>query len=221
MFKKIYHKIEAKFPGVKIFKELYIKIRSPRRYKYLLKAIRENKARKIMEIGAWRGVRALEMIEEAGKNHSPKKVEYYGFDLFELLDRKTSLKEFSTPPPSLHEIKSKLEKTGAEIHLYRGYTKDTLPEVINELPVMDFIYIDGGHSIETIKNDWGYAQKVMDENTIVIFDDYWNRDDAGCKKIIEGIDTDKFESKILPIQDKFKKDWGTLKINFVKVTRKK
>lgn len=224
MIKEIYHKIESKFPQVKVFKNIYSKMPGkgmPRRYEYLAKVVRENKARKIMEIGTWTGIHALEMIKEAKKNYSPEKIEYYGFDLFELLDEETSLKEFSIPPPSLKEIKEKLEKTRAKVYLYQGYTQKTLPELVGKLPKMDFIYIDGGHSLETIKNDWTYAQSFMDENTIVIFDDYWNRDDAGCKKIIESMDKDKFEVEILPIQDKFKRNWGTLTINFVKVMRKK
>ena len=223
MLKEQYHRLENKIPFIKILKNIYCKMLGkgmPRRYKYLFKAIRENKARKIMEIGTWRGEHALEMIQEAKKYFAPEEIEYYGFDLFELLDHENSVKEFSIPPPPLEIIQNKLKKTGANIHLYKGYTKDTLPKVINELPEMDFIYIDGGHSIETIKNDWEYAQRLMHENTVVIFDDYWNRDDAGCKKVVEGIDKNNFKVEILPIQDKFKKEWGVLKINFVKVRRK-
>lgn len=222
MFKKIYHKIKLNFPQVEILKTIYCKIPGkgmPRRYKYLLKAVRKNKARKIMEIGTWTGIHAEGMIEEAKKHYSPSEVEYYGFDLFELLDDKTSVKEFSIPPPSLAEIKKKLEKSGAKINLYRGYTQNTLPAVIDRLPIMDFIYIDGGHSLETIRNDWDYAKTLMDKNTVVVFDDYWNRDDAGCKKIIEEIDKNKFDVEILSTQDKFKKEWGILTINFVKVKK--
>ncbi len=223
MFKKQYYKLKNKIPFIEILKNIYSKIPGkgmPRRYKYLFSAIRENRAKKIMEIGTWTGMHALGMIEEAKKYFKPEEIEYYGFDLFELLDDSTSLKEFSIPPPSLGEVKEKLEKTGVKVHLYKGYTQNTLPMAIDKLPKMDLIYIDGGHSLETIENDWNYAQKVIDKSTIVIFDDYWNRDDAGCKKIIENMDKNKFNIEILPIQDKFKKDWGVLTINFVKITRK-
>ena len=224
MFKKYYRKLEGRVPFIKIFKYLYCKIPGkglPKRYKYLLLAIREKQARKIMEIGTYTGRHAEEMINEAKKYHNSGEVDYYGFDLFEMLDGATSLKEVAIQPSPFEEVKNKLEKTGAKIHLYKGYTNETLPRVIGELPEMDFIYIDGGHSIETIKNDWEYTQKVMGEETIVIFDDYWNRDDVGCKKIIEDMDKSKFNVEILPVQDRFKKDWGLLKINFAKVIRKK
>ena len=174
-----------------------------------------------MEIGVWNGEHAFQMIREAKKIFPPEEVEYYGFDLFELMDSDTYAEEVSKKPPSLETVKNKLEKTNARIHLYKGATKQTFPKVVKELPKMDFVFIDGGHSIETIKNDWEYTQQVMDNHTIVIFDDYWNKEDAGCKKVVKSIDRNKFEVKILPTQDKFKKEWGTLKINFVQVEKNK
>lgn len=220
LLKKTYYKVESAFPPIKILKWMHRKFRGPKRYKYLFEIIRKNKCKKIMEIGTWDGDHALEMIEEAKKYFSINEVEYYGFDLFELMDEGKYIEEVSKRPPVLVAVKEKLEKTDAKINLYKGNTKEILPKMINNLPLMDFVFIDGGHSIETIKNDWKYVQQVMDEHTIVIFDDYWNRDDAGCKEIIGNIDRTEFDVRILPIQDKFKKEWGVLKINFVQVKRK-
>ena len=215
--RKLYNKIEPKFPPIRILRKIYRTIK-PLRYKYLFEIIRKKKCRKIMEIGTWNGERALRMIEEAKKYFAPSEVEYYGFDLFELMDEKASFKEHQkTPPPTLEIVRNKLGKTNAKISLYKGYTKEILAKVINDLQKMDFVFIDGGHSIETIENDWKYTQQVMDNHTIVIFDDYWNREDAGCKKVVDAIDKTNYEVKILPIQDRFKKDWGTLTINFVQV----
>lgn len=52
----------------------------------------------------------------------------------------------------------------------------------------------------------------------------WNgewgkRKDVGCKSLIDGLDRTKFNAKILPVQGKFKKDWGVLKISFVCVKK--
>jgi len=205
--RKTYNKIEPKFPPIRILRKMY-RVIKPSRYKYLFEIIRNNKCKRIMEIGTWDGEHALQMIEEAKKNFTPNEVEYYGFDLFELMSSNTYVEEVSKKPPDLETIRDKLGKTNAKIGLYKGYTKETLPKVINNLQKMDFIFIDGGHSIETIENDWKYTQQVMDDHTIVIFDDYWNREDAGCKKVVDGIDKTKYEVKILPIQDTFKKEWG-------------
>ena len=175
-----------------------------------------------MEIGTWNGNNSLKMIETALKNNEPSQVEYYGFDLFEEASTIILDDEFAKgKPPTMNAIKSKLEKTGARIHLYKGNTKEVLPEVIDYLPHMDFVFIDGGHSIETIENDWYYTQKVMSNNTIVIFDDYYNIDDVGCKKTIESINEEDYEIQILEPKDIFTKSWGVLEINFVKIKRKK
>lgn len=192
-----------------------------RRYQYLKEIIEKNNCRKIMEIGTWNGNQAIRMIETAKKLYPASDIEYYGFDLFELLDEKTALEELTKVPPPMKKVKKKLEKTGANIYLFKGDTKETLPKVINNLPKMDLVFIDGGHSIPTIKNDWEQVKKIMDDKTIVIFDDYYHkRDDVGCKKIIEGIDANSYKVSILPIKDTFKTRWGFLEISFVQVKKR-
>ena len=219
---RIYHKVELK-SLIKIFRKLYYIAfqKGPKRYKYLFKIIENNKCKQIMEIGTWNGEHALRMIESAKKYFPAREIVYYGFDLFSSLNNKILLEEFSKLPPPLEIVRKKLEKTGAKVHLYEGNTKEVLPRVIDELPEMDFVFIDGGHSIETIENDWKYVQKVMNEKTVVIFDDYYNREDVGCKRIIESIDRTKYDIKILPLQDKFRKEWGVLKINFIQISKRK
>jgi hypothetical protein len=189
------------------------------RYRYLFDAIKHAKCRRIMEIGTWNGDHAKQMIEVSKKYYGDK-VEYYGFDLFELLKNEMYDVEYVKIPPSEEKVKNKLMQTGVKIRLFKGNTRETLPRVINILPKMDLIFIDGGHSIDTIKNDWKYARQLMHEKTVVLFDDYWNRDDAGCKQIIENINRKKYAVKILRIEDKFQKEWGMLKIKMVKVVKK-
>ena len=48
----------------------------PKRYRQLYSKINEIKAKKLMEIGTWRGERAKSMILEAQKHHSPQEVSY-------------------------------------------------------------------------------------------------------------------------------------------------
>mgnify|MGYP001564780356 CR=1 FL=1 len=196
---------------------------SPKRYAYLYETIRDTKSSKIMEIGTWRGDRAVQMIRAAQETN--KNVSYYGFDLFELMSWEIHEKEISKMPISLEEVSRKLKTTEAAIELYKGFTKDTLPSVITSLPIMDFIYIDGGHSYETIATDWHYAEKLMGPKTVVIFDDYWPdgyKGDKinGCNRIIEALDRKKFIVELLPVYDQFQKDWGILKIQFVRVRRR-
>jgi predicted O-methyltransferase YrrM len=192
-----------------------------KRYEYLFETIDQNHCRRIMEIGTWNGRRALQMIERAEAFHPAAEIEYYGFDLFELMTKEVNKEELSKKPPTQEEVKKLLSPTGARISLFQGFTQNTLPQVVGTLPKMDMIFIDGGHSLETIANDWNYSLQLMDKNTVVIFDDYYfDRDDVGCKQIIEAIDPNEYEVRVLPRRDRFLKTWGILSINFVKVEKK-
>ena len=174
-----------------------------------------------MEIGTWNGRRALQMIERAKIFHPAEQIEYYGFDLFELMTKEVNKEELSKKPPTQEEVQKLLASTGAKISLFQGFTQNTLPQVVGKFPIMDMIFIDGGHSLETIANDWNYSLPLMDKNTVVIFDDYYfDRDDVGCKQIIETIDPNEYEVRVLPRRDRFLKTYGILSINFVQVQKK-
>lgn len=212
----------------KIFRPIYVPLASwyyetfkaPRRYHHLFDTIREIKAKHILEIGVWNGKRAVRMIQEARLASS--QIKYFGFDLFEDLGVQRYQSELSKMPPTEAQVRSLLVDTKAEIFLYKGNTLETLPKVVGSLPKMDFIFIDGGHSIETIANDWKYLQSCIDERTVVIFDDYWrNREDAGCKSIVDAVDREKYNVEILPEIDVFdNSDFGRLEISFAKITKK-
>jgi len=221
MLRETYYKIEKVFPFINILRILYLKLthKKPKRYNYLFEFIKQNKCKQIMEIGVWNGFHALQMIKAAQEASPFARIKYFGFDLFE--DFNITKLNGSKIPSSLAIIENKLKKTGAEINLYKGYTQDTLwafPYIYTDR--MDFIFIDGGHSRKTIMSDWLNIQELMDDKTIVIFDDYWNRTGAGCKTLIDNLNRDYWDVEILPVVDKFKKDWGVLEIRFVKIQRR-
>lgn len=193
-----------------------------RRYGYLYKEIRATKAQRILEIGTWNGDRAVKMIVAASKFTRPESIDYYGFDLFEELERARFESEISKWPPTLQEVETKLNATGAHIHLFKGDTTASLPVAVAALPKMDFIYIDGGHSLETIQSDWESASKLMHGKTVVLFDDYWKDNiKAGAKPIVDAIDTSVYNVQILPIVDRFDNtDFGSLSIQFAKVSKR-
>lgn len=189
----------------------------PSRYRNLYKTIKEIEPRTILEVGTWNGERAAKMIRVAQKYQS--EIKYYGFDLFEDLTPEKFLEERSKRPPSEREVYEFLQRTGATIKLYRGDTVQTLPRAVREISKVDFVYIDGGHSLNTIQHDWENVEKLMHTGTVVIFDDYWrNRTDAGCKSLIDSLDEEKFFVSILPDINVFKnKEFGTLEISYAKV----
>lgn len=188
----------------------------PKRYNHLFNVVRKIKPKNIMEIGTYNAKHAIKLIKIAQKYN--RNVSYYGFDLFEDMNPDINKKEYARGEGKQYQkIKNLLEKTGASITLFKGDTTKVLPKVVKKLPKMDFVFIDGGHSIETIASDWKYSQQVMQKGTIVIFDDYWNKIDAGCKTTVDKISRKKYNVQIIPIQDKFRKDWGVLTINLAQV----
>lgn len=194
----------------------------PKRYRNLFRTIKRIKPKTLLEIGVWHGDRAEQMIRAMSKHHPLSLIHYYGFDLFEDLTHEQLKTEFSKMPLPMKDVQEKLEKTGAHIHLFKGNTHETLPREIKHIPHIDFIYIDGGHHPDTIAHDWKYALQRMHQNTVVIFDDLWqNRDDAGCKSVIEKIDRTQYNVAVLKPQDIFDdSNFGKRHINFVQVTLK-
>jgi len=208
---------------IKTIKRIKSWLRRPKRYWQIFWIITRVKPKNIMEIGTWTGDRALTMIRLAQRYHGTKQVDYYGFDLFGQMTTEIFIGEKSKWPPTQQEAFNKLSATGANIHLFQGDTMKVLPEMTPKLLKMDLIFIDGGHSLETIANDWHWVSQLMHDKTVVIFDDYWpDRTDAGCKVTVNGIDRKKYIISILPWTDKFKNtSFGEpLNIKLAKVRRR-
>jgi len=208
--------LKKQFPS--LYRWAYDTFRAPKRYNYIFSSIKKVKAKNILEVGVYNGVHAAKMIKVA-KRFNPD-VSYYGFDLFEDLTEDVFKKEISKRPPTKSQVENLLKATGADIHLFSGNTLISLPAALPDLPKMDFIFIDGGHSNETVKSDWNSVKSLMHENTIVLFDDYWhNRTDQGAKSVVDAIDTTTYWVEILPVIDSFDNvDFGRLDISFAKVT---
>ena len=190
------------------------------RYDNLFTLIDQHKCTTLLEIGTFRGDTALKMIKCAQKHGD---VTYYGFDMFESMTPDVYKEELSKGPTTgFHytDISIKLKVTGANVALIKGNTRQTLPEFIEgDRSPIDFIFVDGGHSLETIESDWKCVQQLMSKDTIVVFDDYFtNREDFGCKPLVDSLDKDRFNVEHLePTQYYHETD---LNIRVVKVTLK-
>ncbi len=173
------------------------------RYKYLFKLILNQKPKIILEIGVYKGKRSIEMVDLAQCFN--KQIIFYGFDLFEKITKKKIKDELSKNPLNKDQIFTKLKNLfpKSKINLIKGNTIKTLKNFKTKNKV-DFIFIDGGHSIDTIKKDWQNVKKLMHKNSIVVFDDYYDDEHIskkfGSKKIIENLEK-KYISKILPSKD--------------------
>tara|TARA_A100001015_G_scaffold39579_1_gene43463 strand:+ start:119 stop:766 length:648 start_codon:yes stop_codon:yes gene_type:complete len=178
-------------------------ISDTRRYSNILSIILYYKPKSIAEIGVYRGVRSREMIQAAKIFN--KNIEYFGFDLFEMINKKIQKKELSKIPYSKKDIQNKLSKH-AKVKLFKGYTKKTLDKLKNKK--VDLIFIDGGHRLSTIQNDWIKSKKFQKKNTIIIFDDYYLNNkkiikNYGCNQVVNKISNKNYTKKFFFFTDKF------------------
>ncbi|MGD1805082.1 class I SAM-dependent methyltransferase [Dapis sp. BLCC M126] len=169
------------------------------RYTQVINSINLFKPTSIIEVGTWKGVRALEMVKTALKHR--KKVHYIGFDLFEDATKETDAVELNVKRHNtVTEVSARLKEfqntnPGFTFELVKGNTRETL----KQLRVADFAFIDGGHSIETIRNDY----EGLKNCPVILFDDYYVADSQGkcpelekfgCNNLV-----DNLPHKVLPI----------------------
>lgn len=147
---------------------------------FLNEYINKYKCKKIMEIGVADGKNARTMVTAAAGNSRSSEVEYYGFDLF-AGDR-------------MGQVKQKLSETGCRFHLFKGDTILTLPKHVKTLQRMDLIFIDGGHSYETVRSDWMHSKRLMHSETAVFFHNY---DYSGVKRLVNSISREDYLVKVI------------------------
>jgi len=191
------------------------------RYTQLLDIISEVKPNSICEIGTWNGNNAIRMIQEAQKY---KDVSYVGFDLFEFQTPLQYRRELSKIGQDMSIVNRRLMATGADIELIQGDTNETLyPSLIEgEGEIIDFYFIDGGHSEKTIGNDGSIVLSAMlaNDNAVAVFDDYYHKnkpEGMGCNKFIDELDKSEFEVTHLPHRTQAE---DGREVGMVKVTRK-
>ncbi len=197
----------------------------PLRYRALFREIFRLRPRRLVEIGVFNGRHAAQMIQTAALHHPVREIEYFGFDLFEDLTPELLEYEKSKQPPTCAEVQQLLDQTGATVKLLRGNTRESLPRHAPEIGVVDFIFVDGGHSVETIQLDWDNLQALVGPGTVVIFDDYYvnNPQDvagSGCQSILDALDPQRWRVEVLEPADRFHKEWGVLVVKFAKVVRR-
>ena len=161
------------------------------RYEQLLKAVRAKQPQAILEVGTWNGQRALEML-----NLSPDS-QYYGFDLFETATPENDAMEMNVKP---HHYCDKVfdRLTGYKVQLIKGNTRETLRWFRQKV---DFVWIDGGHSVETIRSDWENIKPLLMDDAMVFFDDYYTGPQIdttrfGCNEIVKDL-----KHEVLPDKD--------------------
>lgn len=186
---------------------------SPRRYAAVIQAIRALKASSILEVGTWNGERALSMA--AAALESASKVTYVGFDLFEKITADKSKAEFNAKAPTPEaKVRGKLEAfrakhQGFSFLLYKGDTRETLPKFLSGfgLRTIDFVWLDGGHSVDTIASDWVSCSRAVHAGGVALLDDYYSNvtpaflEKFGCNTLVDRLRAKGLGVTILPTKD--------------------
>lgn len=148
-----------------------------------------------LEVGVYNGRRAANLCRY-WREQTGGRFNYVGFDLFEDMDPATNTAELSKPvlPPSCDSVAATLKAAGAVAELIRGNTRETLPAFADRVAGAKYVYkpdvifLDGGHSLDTIASDWAALRQIVQPNTVVLLDDYYeNRNDFGCKQLVTGL----------------------------------
>ena len=184
-YKKYYRKTSLKQKGVGSF---FLEEISKKRPKYFL------------EIGVFHGVTARNVCELLFKIHG-NNFQYIGLDLFEENDENkhevipntsfssNPIKQFyykyikRQNPYSLDAVKDLLKKFKDNIHLIKGNSNKILKKI--DMSKIDYVFLDGGHEYNTVLNDLNCCFEVINNDGIVLCDDYDLKQAPGVKKAID------------------------------------
>ena len=177
-----------------------------------LNEIAKKKPKTFLEVGVFHGVTARNVCELLYNIHG-KEFKYIGLDLFDENDENKDEiipnTKFSNPlktfffkyikrqnPYSLEAVKDLLNKFTGNIHLIKGNSNKILSKI--EMKKIDYVFLDGGHEYNTVKNDLECCKEVILNNGVILCDDYDLSYAPGVKKAIdEFIENNSFKSSII------------------------
>ena len=153
---------------------------------HFLNEIAIKKPKSFLEIGVFHGVTARNVCELLYNIHG-KDFKYVGLDLFgestENANEVIPNTKFNNPlkkiyfeyilkqdPYSIKAVAYLLKKFKKNIHLIKGNSNHLLKKI--DMSKIDYVFLDGGHAYETVKNDLHYSKPVLDHNGTILCDDY-------------------------------------------------
>ena len=167
----------------------------------LLKEIENHKPKNFLEVGVFQGVTSRNVCEKLYELHK-NDFRYYGVDIFEDSTEKFDLKEstvkhskISNPFKhflfniilkqnlnSMESVNKLLKKFKNNTQLIKGLSHDALKKI--NISEIDFIFLDGGHAYETVREDLEIILKDIKKNMVIICDDY-DQEGYGVKKAVD------------------------------------
>ena len=186
-----------------------------------LSLVEEYKPKNVLEIGVFCGVTSRNICELLKTNFGSD-FRYYGLDLFgssktssvdEIEPKFLENQKFSNPLKTIYynfikkenlnskiSVQNFLKKFSQNIELIKGDTRVTLEKV--PLSVIDFVFLDGGHSYDTVLSDLQKLYDNMKNNSKIVCDDF-----AGITKIesVEKAIKDFANNNKIKLEEKFKR----------------
>ena len=179
---------------------------------HFLNEIASKKPKNFLEIGVFHGVTARNVCELLYSIHGDD-FKYVGLVLFgenvQNTDEIIPNTKFNNPlkkiyfeyilrqdPYSIEAATYLLKKFERNTHLVKGNSNNLLKKM--DMSKIDYVFLDGGHAYETVKNDLESCIPVIDNNGTVLCDDYDLSYAPGVKKAIdEFIEIYKYKIKII------------------------
>ena len=180
---------------------------------FLLRHIEKIKPKNFLEIGVFHGVTSRNVCELLYSLHGDD-FSFTGIDLFSndenVLNNEVAPKNyFSNPlktiyynfiirsdPYNIKSVNKLLRKFEKNINIIKGNSNDVLKEI--NLDVIDYVFLDGGHKYETVKNDLENLTQIVNNKGTILCDDYNLSYAPGVKKAIEEYALDKnYDLKII------------------------
>ena len=186
-----------------------------------LSLVEEYKPKNVLEIGVFCGVTSRNICELL-KTNLGSDFRYYGLDLFgstktssvdEIEPKFLENQKFSNPLKTIYynfikkenlnskiSVQNFLKKFSQNIELIEGDTRVTLEKV--PLSEIDFVFLDGGHSYDTVLSDLQKLYDNMKNNSKIVCDDF-----AGITKIesVEKAIKDFANNNKIKLEEKFKR----------------
>ena len=167
----------------------------------LLDQIEIYKPKNFIEVGVFQGVTSRNVCEKLYEIHKENFL-FHGIDIFEdtninIDNKEMTIKHNKISNPfkhlifniilkknlfSIDSIYSFLKKFKNNVELYKGFSETELPKI--DMSKIDMVFLDGGHSYETVRSDLSLILKGIKKNKIIICDDY-DQVNYGVKKAVD------------------------------------
>jgi len=167
---------------------------------FFLNQILEKKPKHFLEIGVFHGVTSRNVCDLLNKIHGDN-FTFTGIDLFTtdyetIKDEIIPQTKFSNPlktiyynyiirkdPYSKESVEGLLSKYKNNINIIKGNSNKVLKEI--SLNKFDYVFLDGGHKYETVLFDLKILKSVVENNGVILCDDYDLTYAPGVKKAID------------------------------------